>query len=203
VVNVNRRPYLDYYKNNSIAFFIPAAYTANAILENDTFRFSTPDLRAKYAFWQDFFKYEFAYDVDQKSEFYVRKCIKAFIDDAIVIPHQTLPDTYDVTPSGFRKLKLFAIFLKTYFESYWIVISYYKRKPHNSTKAKDRLKKIAARGDRMYKRREIERKEALSKINYQNAVDFFTSKGIKGADDSEKIDFYAEAIQNGLRNLQS
>ena len=70
-------------------------------------------------------------------------------------------------------------------------------------KAKDRLKKIAARGDRMYKRREIERKEALSKINYQNAVDFFNSKGIKGADDSEKIDFYAEAIQNGLRNLQS
>ena len=203
VVNVNRRPYLEYYKNNSIAFFIPAAYTANAILENDTFRFSTPDLRARYSFWQDFFKYEFAYDVDQKSEFYVRKCIKAFIDDASVIPHQTLPDTYDVTPSGFRKLKLFAIFLKTYFESYWIVISYFKRKPHNSKKTKDRLKKIAARGDRMYKRREIERKEALSKINYQNAVDFFTSKGIKGADDSEKIDFYAEAIPNGLRNLQS
>ena len=203
VVNVNRRPYLEYYKNNSIAFFIPAAYTANAILENDTFRFSTPDLHARYAFWQDFFKYEFAYDVDQIPEFYVRKCIKAFIDDAIVIPHQTLPDTYDVTPSGFRKLKLFALFLKTYFESYWIVINYFKRKPHNSLKAKDRLKKIAARGDRMYKRKEIERKEALSKINYQNAVDFFTSKGIKGADDSEKIDFYAEAIQNGLRNLQS
>ena len=203
VVNVNRRPNLEYYKNNCIALFIPAAYTANAILENDTFRFSTPDLHSKYAFWQDFFKYEFAYDVDQKSEFYVRKCIKAFIDDAIVIPHQTLPDTYDVTPSGFRKLKLFALFLKTYFESYWIVISYYMRNPQNSLKAKDRLKKIAARGERMYKRKEIERKEALSEINYQNAVDFFISKGIKGADDSEKIDLYAEAIQNGLRHLQS
>jgi glycerol-3-phosphate O-acyltransferase len=82
------------------------------------------------------------------------------------------------------------------------VLSYYKRNPRNSAKPKDRLKKINARGNRMYKRKEIDRKEALSKASYQNAVEFFTSKGIKGSDDTEKIEVYAVAIQKALGHLR-
>ena len=174
-----------------------------AILEKDSFRFSASDLHAGYGFWQSFYKYEFAYDVDIRSEFHVRKSIKAFIDDGIVIPHQTLPDTYDVTPAGFRKLKLFAFFLKTYFEAYWIVLNFFMRNPQDAVKPKDRIKKITARGNRMYKRKEVERKEALSKVTYQNAIEFFTSKGIKGSDNTEKIEIYASAIQNAMKYLQS
>ena len=132
----------------------------------------------------------------------MRKSIKAFIDDGMVIPHQTLPDTYDVTPTGFRKLKIFALFLKTYFESYWIVLNFYMRNPQNAVEPKDRLKKITARGNRMYKRKEVERKEALSKVTYQNAIEMFSSRGIKGSDDTEKIETYAIAIQNAMKYLQ-
>ena len=202
LINEQRRLHLEYYKNNCIAFFIPAAYTAMALLEQDSFRFSASDLHSGYAFWQSFFKLEFAYDVDKTAGFNVRKNIKAFIDDGIVIPHQTLPDTYDVTPAGFRKLKLFTLFLKTYLESYWIVLNYFMRIPQNSVKTKDRLKKITAQGNRMYKRKEIEHKEALSKVNYQNAVDFFSSHGIKGRDDTEQINIFAEALQKSLKYLQ-
>jgi glycerol-3-phosphate O-acyltransferase len=202
LINEGRRLYLEYYKNTCIAFFIPAAYTSMAILARDSFRFSASDLHAGYGFWQKFFKYEFAYDVDIRSEFHVRKSIKAFIDDGMVIPHQTLPDTYDVTPTGFRKLKIFALFLKTYFESYWIVLNFYMRNPQNAVEPKDRLKKITARGNRMYKRKEVERKEALSKVTYQNAIEMFSSRGIKGSDDTEKIETYAIAIQNAMKYLQ-
>jgi glycerol-3-phosphate O-acyltransferase len=132
----------------------------------------------------------------------VRKCIKAFIDDGMVIPHQTLPDTYDVTPVGFRKLKIFALFLKTYFESYWIVLNFYLRNPQDAVKPKDRIKKITARGNRMYKRKEIDRKEALSKVTYQNAIEMFSSRGIRGSDDTEKIETYAVALQDALKYLQ-
>jgi glycerol-3-phosphate O-acyltransferase len=202
LINEDRRLHLEYYKNNCIAFFIPAAYTAMAILQRDTFRFSAPELHDRYAFWQSFFKYEFADDIDNGPGFNVRKTIKTFIDDGIVIPHQTLPDTYDVTPTGFRKLKLFALFLKTFLESYWIVLNYFMRNPQNSAKSKDHLKKITNRGNRMYKRKEVGRKEALSKVSYQNAVELFTSKGIKGTEDTEKIKIYAGAIQNALKHLQ-
>jgi len=201
-INENRRLNLEYYKNNCIAFFIPAAYTAMAILELDAFRFSASDLHAGYEFWQDFFKYEFANDVENRPEFNVRKSIKVFIDNAVVVPHKTLPDTYDITPAALRTLNLFSLFLKTYLESYWIVLSYYKRNPRSTAKPKDRLKKIAARGNRMFKRKEIDRKEALSKVSYQNAVEFFTSKGIKGSDDAKKIEAYAESIQKALSHLR-
>jgi glycerol-3-phosphate O-acyltransferase len=201
-INAARRPSLEYYKNNCIAFFIPAAFTAMAILEKDAFQFSAADLHSDYKFLQNFFKFEFAYDVDQTPEYYVRKAIKAFIDDAILMPHQTIPDTYNVTSSGLRKLKLFSIFLKTYFESYKIVLKFLQKNSQDSIKAKERIKKIEASANRMYKRQEIEHPEALSKVSYQNAVEFFTSQGIKGSDDVEKIDFYSDAIQKSLKALQ-
>jgi glycerol-3-phosphate O-acyltransferase len=202
LINISRRPFLEYYKNSCIAFFIPAAFTALAILEKDAFQFSATDLHANYRFLQNIFKFEFAYDVDKAPEFYVRKSIKAFIDDAILMPHQTIPDTYNVTSSGFRKLRLYAIFLKTYFESYWIVLSFFRNNSQNSMKAKDSLKKIEASGKYMYKQHEIDCPEALSKVSYQNAIDYFSNKGIKGSDSSEKIEFYAEAIQKSLKTLQ-
>ncbi len=202
IINASRRPFLEYYKNNSIAFFIPAAFTALAILEKDAFQFSASDLHASYKFLQNFFKYEFAYDIDISPEFYVRKSLKAFIDDAILMPHQTIPDTYNVTSAGLRKLRLYSIFLKTYFESYWIVLNFFQNNSQDSMKAKDRLKKIENYGKQMYKRREIERQEALSKVSYQNAIDYFTSKGIKGSNSTEQIEFYAEAIQKSLKALQ-
>jgi glycerol-3-phosphate O-acyltransferase len=76
------------------------------------------------------------------------------------------------------------------------------RNPQNAVKPKDRLKKITARGNRMYKRKEIENKEALSKVTYQNAVEMFSSRGVKGSDDTEKIEEYNVALQSALKYLQ-
>jgi len=196
--NENKRQNLEYYKNNCISFFIPGAITALGILVKDAFQFSASDLHDDYKFLQYFFKYEFAYDVDKTPEHYVRKNIKAFIDDAILMPHPTLPDTYNVTSSGFRKLQLFSRFLKTYFESYWVVLNYFMQHAQNSVIPKDRLKKIETIGNRMYKNKEIERKEALSMINFKNGVEFFTTNGVKGSDDNGKILFYADAIHKYL-----
>jgi glycerol-3-phosphate O-acyltransferase len=202
-VNVSKRPILEYYKNNCIAFFVPAAFVALIILDKDAFQFSATDLRDSYAFLQDFFKYEFTYDIDQPPSFFVRKTIKSFIDDAIIIPHPTLPETYNITSAGFRKLKLYARFLKTYFESYWVVLGFFERHPHNSTDPKTRLKKIKNRGEKMYKRNEIDLFESLSKINFDNAINFFTTHHIKGSDDIRAIQFYKDTIQNYLNRINA
>jgi glycerol-3-phosphate O-acyltransferase len=199
----NRRPFLEYYKNNCISFFVPAAFTALEILNRDAFQFSAADLHQGYAFLQEFFKIEFAYDIELTPEYYVRKSLKAFIDDAIIMPHQTLPDTYNVTSAGFRKLKLYSRFLKTYFESYWVVLNFFMHSPQNSMNAKERLKKIETRGNRMYKRHEIDRKEALSKVSYQNAIDFFLSRGVRCSENSDKLAIYKEAITKYMHRLQN
>lgn len=196
-ITESKRPGLEYYKNNGIIAFIPAAFTALAILKADAFQFSSVDIHVSYKFLQEFFENEFIFDPDQPVEYLVRKNLKAFIDDAIIMPHPTLPDTYNLTSAGYRKLNLYAAFLVPYFESYWIVLNFYMKYTKKSIfDTKDYIKKIQSLGSRMYKRKEVERKEALSKVNYKNAVTFFTSHGLTESEkDKDQIEFYTEVIQ--------
>ena len=200
-VNPAKRPILEYYKNNGISFFVPAAFTALSILEKDAFQFSISDLRAGHSFLLEFFSNEFAHDVEESPERSLRGNIRTFVHEAILMPHPTLPDAYNLTSAGFRKLKLLSSFLKTYFESYRIVLNFFMRYPRNFIDAKDRLNKIQSMGHRMFKRNEIERPEALFKVNYTNAMDFFTSHGVRGSENTEKIEFYADAIRRYLEHL--
>jgi glycerol-3-phosphate O-acyltransferase len=198
-----KRPSLEYYKNNCVAHFIPAAFTAMAIFERDAFQFSSRDLHASYLFQRDLFKYEFSYDIERPPEYFVRRTIKAFIEDAVLMPHQTLPDTYNVTSAGFRKLKLYANFLRTFLESYWIVLGYLLRHPTPAdSDPKDLLKKIEARGERMVKRGEIEHGEALSRVNFRNAVTFFQSRGLAADQKDAGGELLAKALQAYLGFLQ-
>jgi len=202
-LNVNKRPLLEYYKNNCVSYFIPAAFTALAILEKDAFRFVATELHDSYRFLRSFFKYEFAYNLDKKPDYFIRKSIKAFINDASLVPHQTVPDTYNLTSAGLRKLKSLAKFLKTYFESYWIVLQTFKQNSRNKFTGKDRLKKIQSMGNRLYKRKEIDLPESLSKINYENAINYFTTHEVKGAEDADQIARYEDIIQGYLKLLSS
>ena len=129
--------------------------------------------------------------------------IGAFVDDAILMPHPSLPDTYNLTSVGFRKLGLFAQLLRPYFEAYLVALSFLKETDKNGMASKDRLKKVQSKGLKMYKSREIERQESLSKIYYQNAVDFFSANGIRGKEDSETIAFYFDAIKKYISLMPS
>jgi len=117
--------------------------------------------------------------------------------------HPTLPDTYNLTSTGLKKFKVFASFLKTYFESYWIVLKYFMRYPKKAVDQKEQVKRIQTMGNRMFKRNEIELNEALSKVNYDNAVNYFTTNGVKGSENTEKIEFYVDEFQKTLNHLSS
>ena len=81
------------------------------------------------------------------------------------------------------------------------MLNYFKTSKKKSYALKDRLKKIESLGNRMYRNEEIERKEALSKVNYKNAVNFFISRGITGAGDTDQIEAYDEAMQRFAKYL--
>jgi glycerol-3-phosphate O-acyltransferase len=198
----HKRLQLEYYKNNSIAYFVPAALVAAAILEKDAFQFSSSCLHDRYRFLQNLFKYEFAFDMAVPPERLVRKNIKSFIDDAILIPHPTLPDTYQLTSAGFRKLKLFARFLLTYFESYWVVLQFFKQTPRAEAGGEDRLKKIQNLGRAMFKEHELALNESLSKINFENGISYFTSHGIRGSENADKIEPYENDIRNFMQVIK-
>ena len=200
-VNTAKRSLLEFYKNNCISYFVPAAFTALSILKKDAFQFNATDLHTEYRFFQDFFKYEFAFDLDRPPVHYVRKTIKAFIDDAILMPHPTIPDSYQITSSGYRKLKLFAAFLKPYFESYRVVLHFLKTNRKEKLETKDKLKKIQNLGLQMVKNKEINLVESVSKINYANGLSYFSTNGIKNHADAAAISHFETRIQTYLNLL--
>lgn len=198
-IHESKRPNLEYYKNNGVIFFAPAAYTSLSILALDAFQFTAADLHGHYAFLKDFFCKEFIFDPTEEIEPAIRKNLKAFIEDAILTPHPTLPDTYNLTSAGFRKLNLFAGFLTAYFEAYWVVLNFYLRYTKGPIlEHKNYTKKIQALGSRMYKRNEVLRNEGLSRGNYKNAVTFFTHQGLlnpENEEDKQLLELYMEKVQ--------
>ncbi len=194
IVKDNKRPILDYYKNNAIAFFVPAAYTAISILRTDTFQFSSQDLSATYAFLQDFFVDEFSFDEEMSCQEHIDHCLKAFVDQGIMVPHPLMPDTFNITSEGFRKLKLFSSLLNPFLESYKVALLFFETHPADKFDERERIRKIQALGVKMYKRQEIVLKESLSKINYINACNCLLNKGINGSEDLERIQDYTRII---------
>jgi glycerol-3-phosphate O-acyltransferase len=202
LVRESRRPVLDYYKNTCVVHFMPAAFAALAILERDAFQFSAADLQTDFEFLQELMRLEFVQDSDTEPPEQLRRALRIFYENATLVPHPSLPETYNLTSAGFRTLKLFAMFLKTFLESYWVVLAWL-----NSEQAPDepreRLKKIAAFGNRMYRQKEIDHREALSKVTYENALELFLAHGIRGAEDRNSIDAFAAVIRRALRCLAS
>ncbi len=201
-ISENRRNALDYYKNISISHFIPAAFTALAILEKDAFQFSAADLHDSYRHLQDLFCEEFNPDPAHPPAYVVRKTVKAFIDNAILVPHPVMPDTYNLSSEGFRKLVFFAGYLEPFMESYRTALVYFaknRRGRHPKTKM---LKKMLTIGNRMVRQGEIRLKESISKANYDNAIGFFTKNGVRGSEDEESIRQWNDTVVH-FQNLIS
>ncbi len=194
MVNESKRPAMEYYKNNCICFFIPPAYTALAILELDTLQFSRKDLYKEFEFLCRLFSREFILNVERSTDELIRKSIKGFINNNMLTPHDSIPDTYHLTAEGIRKLKLFAAFLASYMESYQVVLSFINQQ-EEFPEEKEVPKKVLAYGRKMYKNNEIDRLEAVSKLTFKTAYRFFLEENVAEPDDRTKIDFYTDNIQ--------
>ena len=57
------------------------------------------------------------------------------------------------------------------------------------------MKIIQKDANKMYKAKTVERIESISKVYFENGINFFTTHGVKGAEDQEKLDYYHDTIQ--------
>ena len=198
----NRRNALDYYKNISICHFVPPAFTAMAILEKDAFQFSAADLHDTYRQIEHLFSEEFNPDASHPPAYVVRKTVKAFIDSAILVPHPVMPDTYNLSSEGFRKLIFLCSTMEPFLESYATALTYFAKNRRNQHRRSKILKKMLAIGNRMYRQGEIRLKESISKANYDNAINFFNKNGVRGSEDDLVIRRW-NGVVNNYRNLLS
>ena len=199
IVKHNKRAILDYYKNSVICFFVPAAYTAVAILETDRFKFSPSDLVLRYKFLQKMFTDEFSFDEEVMAEEQISRVIKGFINEGILVPDPKKADILNLTSEGLRKLKWFAAFLTPFFESYSTCLLFLEKEKTDKYDVKERAKKILSFGGKLYKRNQVQHKESLSLINYRNAANYFARNNINGSADQVQIDYHKEIIDRLAR----
>ncbi len=166
-----KRLNLEYYKNNILHFFIPVCFVATSMIKNTEDVSSVSRILSDYRFlkkilWNEFIFDENRDDADEVDEVLAylrqRKMITAIERDGNVL--------FEIKGRGSTKLKPFADLIHNYLESFWIVLrgcQYLKKGPQAK---KDWLKKIRTLGERMYRKGEVLRVEALSQANYQNVI---------------------------------
>ena len=194
IVKDNKRAILDYYKNSVISFFVHFSYTAVAILEIDRFKFSTSELSIRFNFLEKMFIDEFFFDEETVCEEEIGKSLKGFVNEGIIVPDSSDFDVFNITSQGLRKLKWIAAFLMPFLESYKTTLLYFERNGPDKHEGKNRIKKIHALGDKLYKNKTITFKESLSHINYKNAVNFFIKNKIISTKDEIQSDSYKNII---------
>ena len=176
-VDDSNRLQLEYYRNNIIHFLLPAAYISSAILTKEAIEFNLEGIEDDLLFFRDFFKFEFVYDADENLEETINQVLAYFLSQRFIIEASSQFNTYRITHQGLKALSCFASLLKSYMESYWIVLratKYLDKKPYSE---KDFLKKINSMGNKLYKLELVERFESISRITFENAVKFFCEKG--------------------------
>ncbi|MEJ2671381.1 MAG: 1-acyl-sn-glycerol-3-phosphate acyltransferase [Deltaproteobacteria bacterium] len=176
-IDETKRPLLEYYKNNILHFFLPAAMVSLAILARQGFEFNRAKILEDYGFLQDFFRNEFIFS-DINSESQVTQTLDYFESRGVVINLDRHEASYTLSASGLKELAYFANLLFNYLESYWIVLrsmKYLQKKPRSE---KEFLKRIQSIGQKLFKLGEVERSEALSEATFQNALKIFGEKGI-------------------------
>ena len=184
-----RRPNLEYYKNNILHFFIPLSFVATSITKCNEDLISLQRIMSDYKFLKKLLWNEFIFDEHRDDADDVKEVLTYLHERKTISTTERDGQVYvEIKGKGSKKLKPFADLIHNYLESSWIVIRGCLYLKKSSLTKKDWLKKIMSLGDRMYKKGEVLRPEALSQSNYLNVIIFLEdSKLIAGMKD-EKID---------------
>jgi glycerol-3-phosphate O-acyltransferase len=144
-IDETKRPLLEYYKNNIIHFFLPAAMVSLATLSGPGFDFDRRQVLDDVRFLEDFFKYEFFFN-GVPPETMVDETLAYFTAREVAVSLDGGDNHYTLSASGLKEVAYFANLLYNYLESYYIVfrsIKYLQKKPRSE---KEFLKRISSIG---------------------------------------------------------
>jgi glycerol-3-phosphate O-acyltransferase len=171
-----KRLTLEFYKNNILHFFIPASFVATSILSGENGGTTREQITADYTYFRKLFKYEFIYDLEYPDEQRVNQAIDYFERHGYITLNNNV---ITVEKTGTDILSHFAELIRNYIESYLVTSealqNYITRGPKSE---RDLIKRINVTGQRMLKKKEITRIEALSRINFQNAIELLTHENV-------------------------
>jgi len=175
----DKRMNLEYYKNNILHFFIPLTFVATSILSSAEDQIPLSKIMEDYSFLKRLFRHEFIFD-DELDDLDEVSAVLSYIHDRGMISGREVDNEawIEVKGKGRANLTSYAGLIQNYIESYWIAMrgSAYARS--KKRQQRDLVKKMQKLGTKMFKTGEVSKAEALSQLNYQNAVKFLEDEEI-------------------------
>ncbi len=169
----DKRLYLEYYKNNVLHFFVPICFVATSMIKSNEDIIPLSRVLGDYKFLKRLLWNEFIFDEKTDDVEEVNGVMEYLYNRKMINVEEREDGAWiEIKGRGRMKLRAFAGLIHNYLESYWVVVkscSYLKKKPLDE---KEWLKKIKILADRLYRKGEVMRKEALSQVNYANMMRF-------------------------------
>lgn len=172
-VDEDKKMELEYYKNSIIHFFIHHAFVAVSFLKGREEMKGTDSVISDYSIMKDIFRYEFIFEEDRHIPEKIDGIIEYFVLSGYLIPLEDHGD-YRVSKSGYDRLPIWAALAKTFIESYWITAKAMGSEKKET--GENLLKKIDYMGKRYHRMGLIDHVEALSRINFKNAITLIQNK---------------------------
>ncbi|NLA40998.1 MAG: hypothetical protein GX874_06265 [Smithella sp.] len=171
-----KRLNLEYYKNNILHFFIPLCFMATSMVKHPDDSMSLAKIMGDYRFLKELLWNEFIFDENREDTEDMTEVLDYLRSRSMILTSERDGETWvEIKSRGGVRLKSFAGLIHNYLESYWIVIRslvYLRKKPLSQ---REWLARIRSLGDRMFRKGEVLRAEALSQANYQNAIVYLES----------------------------
>jgi glycerol-3-phosphate O-acyltransferase len=162
---------LEYYKNSIVHFFLPYALVATSLLTGREEAKSWDSLVSDCDFMRDLLKNEFFFDGRDALKQSMLPVIDDFLE-ASFLARAGGNGGFKITKLGFEKLPTWSGLIKTFLESYWIAARSMAQRKNVEMKEEALLKKMNYLGRRFYKLGVVEHIEAISKLNFTNALAF-------------------------------
>jgi glycerol-3-phosphate O-acyltransferase len=183
-VDDERKIELEYYKNNIIHFFIPYSFVAVLLLAGHEEEKNPAMLVADYLFLQNLFQYEFIFEKDTNPEERVRAGLAYFQEAGFLRPNDEPIKNYKLTKLGFEKLPIFAGLIKTFLESYWIAAKVMNQAREKIINKEDLIENMTHMGKRFHRLGVIDHIGALSRLNFENALNLIQEELLNGSADN-------------------
>ena len=152
----DKRFYLEFYKNNIIHFFLPPAMTALIMLQNK----GEEEILRDYTRLKAMFKYDFVFPPSESKEEEVKRSQRYFQNNG---------------ERNELELKSFGGLIANFLESYLIALRTLLGFT-SPARERDFLNRAQKVGEKLFQLREIERKEAISRLNFMGALRWFSAR---------------------------
>lgn len=170
-----KRPLLDYYKNNSIHFFISLSALSALLRYAPGGRISKTDLIRDYLLLQKIFEYEFTYSRRQSLENHLEKLFEFLVQKNLAL---LSGDVLQIPESAHERLALYAAPLRNYFEAYLLVWQFLPSLGGHHWEEQRLLTALQDSGHLSYWKEEISRPEAVNRFTMRNALKAFCDLGL-------------------------